>query len=89
MRRNLLRCDDPSAAHGIINTYGCPAGDMAERASNMLQQAASAISALQANGPVDKEIEISIATYHILRANLVLLAIHDPLNSNVLKISRL
>lgn len=39
----------------------------------MLQQAASAINALQASGPVDKEIEISIAKYHILRATLVLL----------------
>jgi hypothetical protein len=73
----------------IINTYNCPAGDLTERVSNMLQQTASAISALQANGPVDKEIEISIEKYHILRANLVLLAIHDFLNSNVLKVSRL
>lgn len=71
MRRNLLRCDEPSTLHGLINAYSCPAGDMTERASNMLQQAASATGALQANGPVDKETEISIAKYYILRAGMV------------------
>jgi hypothetical protein len=58
---------------------------MTEKASNMLQQAASAINTLQSSGPIDKEFEISTAKYHILRATVVLLAIHAFLDSNVLR----
>lgn len=46
---------------------------MTEKASNMLQQAASTINALQANGSIDQEIKIATAKYHILRATMVLL----------------
>ncbi|CRG88944.1 Regulator of drug sensitivity 2 [Talaromyces islandicus] len=44
--------------------------DMTEKVSNMLQQAASAINALQASGSIDKEVEVSIAKYHLLRATV-------------------
>lgn len=46
---------------------------MTEKASSILQQAASAVDVSQVSGPVDKEIEIFIAKYHILHATLVLL----------------